>query len=126
MVGVVVNPVPPFVIASVPVTPVVRGRPVALVKTTADGVPKLGVTKVGDVANTILPEPVTFCPSAVCTPVPNDVMPVPPFAILSVPASVIAPVVAVLGEKPVEPAENDVTPPVDAAHVAVVPLDVKT
>ena len=36
------------------------------------------------------------------------------------------PVVAVLGVNPVEPAENEVTPPVDAAHVAVVPLDVST
>ena len=54
------------------------------------------------------------------------VCPVPPFAILSVPESAIAPVVAVLGVKPVVPAENDVTPPVEAAHVAVVPLDVST
>ena len=44
----------------------------------------------------------------------------------SVPAKVTAPVVVVLGVNPVVPAENDVTPPVDAAHVAVVPLDVST
>jgi hypothetical protein len=58
--------------------------------------------------------------------VPEDVNPVPPFAAIKVPAKVIAPVVDVLGVKPVDPALNDVTPPVDAAHDAVVPLDVKT
>ena len=54
------------------------------------------------------------------------VWPVPPFAIANVPARVIAPVVAVFGVKPVVPALNDVTPPVEADHVAVVPLEVKT
>jgi hypothetical protein len=54
------------------------------------------------------------------------VWPVPPLAILSVPANVTAPVDAVFGVNPVVPAENDVTPPVDAAQVAVVPFDVKT
>jgi hypothetical protein len=57
------------------------------------GVPRTGVTKVGDVASAIPPEPVTFCPTAaaklaeldgvpknVATPVPKDVMPVPPEA----------------------------------------------
>ena len=58
---------------------------------------------------------------------PDEVVtPVPPLATANVPASVIAPVVAVLGVRPVDPAENDVTPPVDAAHEAVVPLDVST
>jgi hypothetical protein len=41
-----------------PDTPVLMGRPVALVRVTADGVPKAGVTKVGEVARTLLPEPV--------------------------------------------------------------------
>jgi hypothetical protein len=41
------------------------GSPVALVKTAADGVPKAGVTKVGDVLKTAEPEPVV-----VVTPVP--------------------------------------------------------
>ena len=54
------------------------------------------------------------------------VKPVPPLATLSVPAKVTAPVVPVLGVKPVVPALNDVTPPVDAAQVAVVPLEVNT
>jgi len=54
------------------------------------------------------------------------VAPVPPFATASVPASVIAPVVAVDGVNPVDPALNDETPPEEAAHVAVVPFDVRT
>jgi hypothetical protein len=40
----------------------------------ANGVP----VKVGLAAKTMLPEPVTFCPKAVATPVPKDVTPVPP------------------------------------------------
>jgi hypothetical protein len=48
------------------------------------GVPRTGVTKVGEVARAIPPEPVTFCPRAVATPVPKDVMPVPPLAAASV------------------------------------------
>jgi hypothetical protein len=41
-----------------PLTPVEIGRPVALVKTAALGVPRAGVTRVGLVANTLLPVPV--------------------------------------------------------------------
>ena len=50
---------PPLAIGNTPVTPVVKGKPVALVSTAADGVPKAGVTSVGDVANTAEPEPVS-------------------------------------------------------------------
>ena len=50
--------------------------------------------------------------------VPVDVVtPVPPLATLSVPAKVIAPVVAVFGVKPVDPAENEETPAPDTAFV---------
>jgi len=42
----------------VPVIPVVAGNPVQFVKVPEDGVPKAGVTKVGLVANTTLPDPV--------------------------------------------------------------------
>ncbi len=45
----VVAPVPPFAIGKVPVTPVVNGKPVALVKVNDVGVPKFGVVKIGDV-----------------------------------------------------------------------------
>jgi hypothetical protein len=55
-----------------------------------------------------------------------EVKPVPPFATAKVPASVIAPVVAVFGVRPVVPALNEVTPPVLADQVAVVPLEVNT
>ena len=56
-----VKPVPPFVVANVPVTPVVKGKPVAFVKVTDVGVPKIGVTKVGDVAKaTTVPDPVVL------------------------------------------------------------------
>ena len=41
-----------------PVTPVVSGRPVAFVNVTDVGVPRMGVTSVGDVAKTLLPVPV--------------------------------------------------------------------
>jgi len=52
-------PVPPLATGSVPVTPVVNGKPVALVNVALVGVPKIGVTKVGDVANTADPVPVS-------------------------------------------------------------------
>ena len=61
----VVTPVPPLATGKVPVTPVVKGKPVQLVSVPADGVPKTGVTKVGEVDNTMLPLPVE-----VVTPVP--------------------------------------------------------
>ena len=80
----VVTPVPPLVTPSVPVTPVVSGRPVALVSVPDDGVPRappevskveldgivvplmlvavaaprLGVVRLGEVERTTEPEPV--------------------------------------------------------------------
>jgi hypothetical protein len=69
----------------VPVTPVVKGKPVALVRVADEGVPSAGVTKVGDVANTKAPEPVSSVTAAakladegvaknVATPVPSPVI----------------------------------------------------
>ena len=49
----------------VPVTPVVKGRPVALVSTIAVGVPSAGVTKVGEVLNTRFVDVVPVAPAAV-------------------------------------------------------------
>jgi hypothetical protein len=63
----VVTPVPPFKTGKVPVTPVVKGSPVALVSTAAEGVPRAGVVKVGLELNTTLPVPVL-----VVTPVPPE------------------------------------------------------
>jgi hypothetical protein len=74
----VVCPEPPLAMGKVPVTPVVKGRPVAFVRTAAEGVPRAGVVKAGELVRAILPEPDTFCPNAVATPVPNEVIPVPP------------------------------------------------
>ena len=51
---------------------------------------------------------------------------VPPLVAPRVPASVIAPVVAVFGVKPDRLVVNDVTPPVDGCQDAVVPLVVRT
>ena len=45
----VVWPVPPFASGKVPVTPVVKGNPVALVKVPEAGMPKTGAVKVGEV-----------------------------------------------------------------------------
>jgi hypothetical protein len=60
-----VIPVPPLATGKVPVTPVVRGRPVAFVKVAELGVPNAGVTSVGEFDNTTLVVPVL-----VVTPVP--------------------------------------------------------
>jgi hypothetical protein len=57
----------------VPVTPVVRGKPVAFVKVADVGVPRTGETSVGLVDNTFEPEPVLA------------VTPVPPLATGNVP-----------------------------------------
>jgi len=53
--------VPEFklVTGRLPVTPVLRGKPVAFVNVALVGVPRMGVTKVGDVANTADPVPVS-------------------------------------------------------------------
>lgn len=61
LVGVVKNVAAP--VAS-PETPVEIGRPVALVKVTLLGVPRAGVTSVGDVANTAAPVPVSSVKAA--------------------------------------------------------------
>ena len=77
--------VPPFAIGKVPVTPVVKGNPVALVNVPLEGVPRAGVTNVGDVANTKAPLPVSSVTAAakfalvgvakkVATPVPKPVI----------------------------------------------------
>jgi len=50
--------------AAKPLTPVLIGKPVALVSTAADGVPNAGVTKVGELANTSAPVPVSSVAAA--------------------------------------------------------------
>ena len=86
-------PAVPVFVANAPATPVPRpempvetGRPVAFVSVTADGVPRLGVVRIGDVDNTMLPVPVTallsVTPPYVRAP-PSVVVP----ATLALPAS---------------------------------------
>ncbi len=60
--------VPPLAIGKIPVTPLVKTKPVQLVRTPEVGVPKSGETSVGDVARTALPDPVTAISSM--APVP--------------------------------------------------------
>jgi hypothetical protein len=73
------------------------GRPVALVRVANEGTPRLGVTRTGLVASTILPVPVTAAPKvtppyvSVLDRVVAPVTPsVPPTVVL--PVSVLAPV----------------------------------
>ena len=82
---------PPFVAGSVPVTPVVRGKPVALVSVPDVGVPKIGVTSVGLVDRTTLPVPVEV------------VTPVPPLATGNVPVTLVAKLTKVVELVPVPP-----------------------
>jgi hypothetical protein len=92
----VVCPVPPLATGKVPVTPVDNGRPVAFVSVTDCGVPRIGVTRVGEVEKTNEPDPVSSVtaaarfaeegvPSQVATPAPKDVIPVPPLVTGRVP-----------------------------------------
>lgn len=54
-------PVPPLAAESVPVTPVLRGSPVAFVSVAADGVPRLGVVNIGEVVRaTTVPLPLVL------------------------------------------------------------------
>jgi len=80
--------VPPLAVGKVPVTPVVKGKPVALVNVALVGVPRIGVTSVGLVAKTLAPLPVSSVKAAarfaldgvarkVATPVPRPDTPVP-------------------------------------------------
>jgi hypothetical protein len=104
------TPVPPLAPGKIPVTPEVRGSPVALVNTAAEGVPKFGVTKVGLVAKTNAPVPVSSVTAvikfaldgvakAVATPVPNPLTPVAigkPVALVKVPEAGVPNIGAVI------------------------------
>ncbi len=83
--------------AAVPTTPA-AGNPVALVNVPLDGVPRAGVTRVGLVANTNEPDPVSSVtalarlaeegvPHHVAIPEPTLVIPVPPLATGRVPVT---------------------------------------
>ena len=96
-----------------------------------EGVPSTGVTKVGDVANTKAPVPVSSVtaeakfaedgvPRNVATPAPREVMPVPPLATAKVPANVIVPDVEIGPPDVVKP----VVPPDTSTLVTVPPVPV--
>ena len=74
-------PVPPFPAGSVPVTPLLSGRPVAFVSTADDGVPNAGVTSVGEVARTGAPDPVAVVHTGSAdAPPPTNISVVAPLA----------------------------------------------
>jgi hypothetical protein len=78
--------VPPLAIGKTPVTPVVKGSPVALVRVSEVGVPRAGVTKVGLFDSTTLPVPVLV------------VVPVPPLATGTVDSQEVVPVPSVVSK----------------------------
>ena len=109
-----------------PDTPVAIGNPVQFVRVPDVGVPRMGVARVGDVAKTNEPVPVSSVtaarkfeeegvPSQVATPVPNDVIPVPPLATARVPARVIVPELVTGPPEVVKP----VVPPETSTEVTV-------
>lgn len=73
-------PLPPLATGSNPVTPVVKGRPVAFVNVADVGVPRTGVTSVGEVDNTTLPVPVVLYEVSQAEPVDRG-MPAPGYTI---------------------------------------------
>jgi hypothetical protein len=93
------------------------GRPVALVRVANEGTPRLGVTRTGLVASTILPVPVTAAPKvtppyvSVLDRVVAPVTPsVPPTVVL--PVSVLAPATPSVLDRVVAPVTPSVPPTV--------------
>jgi len=105
-------PVPPLAAPKIPVTPVVKGSPVALVNTRAEGVPRAGVTNTGDVA---VITPVTTTPPEPAWMVVVEVVFVEPITIVLTAAPV--PMLIVLAVTPLP----IVIPPVLATPIAIVP-----
>jgi hypothetical protein len=95
-----------------PEIPVEIGNPVAFVNVNVEGVPKFGVTKVGDVANTNEPEPVSSVTAdirlALDGVAKNVVIPVAKVNAACAPSAVKA---AVAEVTPVPPPDIDTTPP---------------
>lgn len=111
------------VTARLPVTPVLNGSPVQLVRTPDVGVPSNGVTKVGDVENTTTPVPVSLVKAvANCAEVneprevalPDDVIAPVKFALVTTVVAAIDPVPVVVKDDPV--------PTIMAAVVLVPPV----
>jgi hypothetical protein len=111
--GVVVNPVPPFAIGKVPVTPVVKGKPVVLVNTPDAGVPSAGVISVGLVSKTTLPDPVVVA-ALIAVPLPFKT---PVIDVVSVIAGVVVEVATVPVKPLAETTDTEVTVPVPPTDV---------
>jgi len=130
-----VTPVPPLPTPSVPVTPVVSGSPVALVNVIADGVPRFGVTNVGEMESTLLPVPVLATETRFLLPsVAIALEAVKPLRFRDVPEA--APIFGVTSagdvarttdpdpvddDTPVPPAETDRRPPSTSDVLIVLP-----
>jgi len=134
----VARPVPPLVTGKVPVTPVVSGKPVALVRTSVEGVPRFGVVSVGEVPKTNAPLPVSSgtavirfaldgVASQAAIPVPSPETPVEigsPVAFVSVPLAGV-PRIGAMSVGPLF--RTTVLPvPVVVAALIAVPLPAKT
>jgi hypothetical protein len=101
--------VPPLVTGKVPVTPVVSGKPVALVSVPEAGVPSAGVVSVGEVS--VLLVSVSVPASVTKVPEVGRVSAVIPETVNVVPcAPVIVSVLAALLATPVPPFAADTTP----------------
>jgi hypothetical protein len=110
-------------IGRVPVTPVVRGNPVALVRTAEEGVPRAGVTNVGLVAKTTLPDPVVVA-ADIAVPFPWRI---PVIVVERVIAGVLVAVATVPAKPLAVTTDTDVTVPVVGVIQAGKPADtVKT
>lgn len=108
-----------FVTGRFPVTPVVRGNPVALVRTSVVGVPRLGVTRVGDVASTTDPEPVVEA-AEMAVPLPESM---PLIVVERVIAGVVVAVATVPAKPLAETTETEVTVPIfPAASIRTRPV----
>ena len=65
-----VTPVPPFATGKVPVTPVVKGKPVTFVITPLAGVPSAGVTNVGLIKSAFVATAIAMLANSVLISVP--------------------------------------------------------
>ena len=141
--GVVVKPVPPFAVLSVPertTGPAVGDegeRPVVPAENVATPAVPVALIVIAPAALVIVtPEPAVSVLSVKPEPLPIRIwpfvaalasIPVPPFAGSKIPPSVTAPVPAPEGVRPVAPPDQEETETPDSdCHVASVPFDVRT
>ena len=99
-----------------PVPPPATGRPVAFVRTRAEGVPRAGVTRVGEVARTTSPVPVHVKREEVAMAVTFAVAPVllPRIVLAAICASLVSPtpLVASVSVELAPPMRAPIVPPI--------------